>query len=214
MTMLAISVRDRPCRARTGPSSVGRVTWRTVSSLTTWIGSATVSFSSPLGPLTLTAWPSIAMSTPLGMGMGRRPMRDMLLSPFPLPDVGEDFPAYPVLLSLPVARQAGRRRDDRHAEPAEHPGQVVLLRVHAQAGLGHPLDPGDRALPGVAELQQDHQVLADFGVLDAPPGDVALLLEDLRDVRLDLRVRHAHGVVVRRVGVPHTGQHVRNRVGH
>src|SRR5258708_12836704 len=100
--MLAISVRDSPCRARTGPSSLGRMTRRTVSSLTTWIGSATVSFSSPLGPLTLTALPSIAMSTPLGMGMGRRPMRDMLLSPFPLPDEGEDFPPHPLLLRLPA----------------------------------------------------------------------------------------------------------------
>src|SRR5258708_30019923 len=156
MTMLAISVRDSPCRARTGPSSLGRVTGSSVSSLTTRIGSATVSFSSPLGPLTLTAWPSIAMSTPLGMGMGRRPMRDMLLSPFPLPDEGEDFPAHAVLLGLPVGHQPGRRRDDRDAEPAEHPGQVVPLRVHAQPRLGHPLDPGDGALAGIPVLEHDH----------------------------------------------------------
>src|SRR6202012_305315 len=128
-----------------------------------------------------------------------------LYSSPPLPDVGEDFPAHAVLLGLLVGHQAAGRRDDRDAEPTEHPGQVVLLRVHAQAGLGDPLDARDRALPGVAELQRDHEVLANFGVLDAPGGDVALLLEDLRDVRLDLRIRHAHSVVVRRVGVAQTG---------
>src|SRR6202012_4045615 len=111
-----------------------------------------------------------------------------LYSSPPLPDVGEDFPAHTVLLGLLVGHQAARRRDDRDAKPAEHTGQVVLLRVHAQAGLGDPLDPRDRALPGVAVLQREHEVLADLGVLDAPAGDVTLLLEDLRDVRLDLGV--------------------------
>src|SRR6516165_7225261 len=182
--MLAISVRDKPCSARTLPSSLGRVTRRTLSSLTTAIGSATVRSREPFGPLTLTAWPSMATSTPLGMGMGRRPMRDIVFLPS-LPDVGEDFPAHTLLLGLLVGHQAARRRDDRDAEPAEHPGQVVLLRVHAQPGLGNPLDPGDGALTRVAVLEGDHEVLADLGVLDAPAGDVALLLEDLRDVRLD-----------------------------
>jgi hypothetical protein len=32
--------------------------------------------------LTVTTWPSTLMSTPLGTGMGRRPIRDML---FPSP---------------------------------------------------------------------------------------------------------------------------------
>src|SRR6516165_1499310 len=189
--MLAISVRDKPCSARTLPSSLGRVTRRTLSSLTTAIGSATVRLREPFGPLTLTAWPSMATSTPLGMGMGRRPMRDIVVLPS-LPDVGEDFPAHTVLLGLLVGHQAARRRDDRDAEPAEHPGQVVLLGVHPKSGLGDPLDPGDRALPGVAVLQRDHEVLADFGILDAPPRDV----------------------VVSRVSVAQTGQHVRDRVGH
>ena len=81
--MLAISVRDRPCSARTLPSSFGLVTWMTPSSWTTLIGSATVRFRAPLGPLTLTAWPSMATSTPLGMGMGSRPIRDMVDPPLP-----------------------------------------------------------------------------------------------------------------------------------
>src|SRR5215469_11123015 len=131
-----------------------------------------------------------------------------------LPDVGEDFPAYALLLSLLVGHQAGRRRDDCDAEAAEHSRQVVLACVHPEAGLGHALEARDGALPGRAELQRDHQVPANLGVLHLPAGDVALLLEDLRDVRLDLGVRHRHGVVVRRIGIAQTGQHVCDRVGH
>src|SRR6186997_84481 len=45
-------------------------------------------------------------------------------------------------------------------------------------------------------------------------GSLTLQLEDLRDVGLELGVRHDHGVVVGRVGVAQTGQHVCDRVGH
>src|SRR5215471_12366867 len=178
--MLAISVRDRPCSARTEPSSLGLVTLMTPSSRTTSMGSATVCVSVPLGPCTVTSRPSMATCTPLGMVTGSRPILDIAAPP--LPDVGEDFPAHSALLGLLVGHQAAGRRDNRDAEPAEHPGQVVLLRVHPETGLGDPLDPGDRALTRVAVLQRDHEVLANFGVLNAPPRDVALLLEDLRDV--------------------------------
>src|SRR5690606_35905377 len=84
----------------------------------------------------------------------------------------------------------------------------------AQTRLRNTLDARDRALPGRAELQLDHELLADLGVLHGPPRDVALLLEDLGDVRLDLRVRHRHGVVVCRIRVAQTRQHVCDRVGH
>src|SRR5580658_3046186 len=210
--MFAISVRDRPCSARTGPSSFGRVTRMTPSSRTTSMGSATVCRSVPFGPSTVTSRPSTVTCTPLGMVTGSRPILDIAAPP--LPDVGEDFPAHATLLGLLVGQEPARRGDDRHAEAAEDPGQVVLLRVDAQPRLGDPLDARDGALARVPVLQGDHQVPADFGVFDAPGGDVTLLLEDLRDVGLDLRIRHAHGVVVRRVRVPQTREHVRDRIGH
>src|SRR6516164_6697901 len=210
--MLAISVRDRPCSARTEPSSLGLVTLMTPSSRTTSMGSATVWLSVPFGPCTVTSRPSMVTCTPLGMVTGSRPILD-IAAPL-LPDVGEDFPAHAALLGLLVGQQPAGGGDDRHAEAAEHPGQAVLLRVDPQPWLGHPLDAGDRTLARVAVLEGDHQVLADLRVFDAPGGDVALLLEDLRDVGLDLGVRHAHGVVVRRVRVAQTRQHVCDRVGH
>src|SRR5919112_6598720 len=216
--MLAISVRDRPCSARLSRSSSGRVTWRTPSSVrSTAIGAATVCESCPLGPLTFTVWPSIATSTPLGTGIGSRPIRDIVRSLL-LPDVGEDFPTYALLGRLLVGEQPGGRRDDRHAQTTEDLRQGVRLRVDPEARLGDATDAGDAPLTVRAVLQVDHELLEGVPVLldlvDAPAGDVALLLEDLGDVRLELRGRHGRGVVVRLVGVPHTRQHVRDRVGH
>src|SRR5580700_7936514 len=100
--MLAISVRDRPCSARTGPSSLGLVTLMTPSSSPTSMGSGTVNCSVPFGPCTVTARPSTSTCTPLGMVTGSRPILDIAAPP--LPDVGEDFPAHAALLGLLVGQ--------------------------------------------------------------------------------------------------------------
>src|SRR5699024_6545124 len=55
---------------------------------------------------------------------------------------------------------------------------------------------------------------AHLGLVDREVVDVTLLLEDRRDVALELGVRHGHGVVERRTGVTHTREHVRDGVGH
>src|ERR1700758_2126732 len=117
--MLAISVRDSPCSARTGPSSFGLVTLMTPSSRTTSMGSATVCCRAPCGPGPLTWRPSISTCPPLGMVPGSRPILDIAAPP--LPDVGEDFPAHAALLGLLVGQQPTRGGDDGHAESAEHP---------------------------------------------------------------------------------------------
>src|SRR5690606_2997806 len=90
----------------------------------------------------------------------------------------------------------------------------VLLRVHPQTRLGHTTEPGDSTLTGGPVLESHHQVLADAGVFDTPALDVALLLEDLGDVRLNLRIRHRYGLVVCRVRVTQTCEHVCDWVGH
>src|SRR5215469_6541432 len=131
--MLAISVRDSPCSARTLPSSLGLVTVSTPSFWAISMGSASSIESSPLGPLTVTWRPLIVTLTPLGTVTGSRPIRDIALSS---PDVGEDFPAYAAPDRLLVGHQATRGGDDGDAKSTEHPRQVVLLRVHAQPRLG------------------------------------------------------------------------------
>src|ERR1022692_3502051 len=144
--MLAISERDSPCSALISPSSLGLVTVTAPSDWLTSMGSATSRLRLPFGPRTVTSRPLMVTSTPSGTTTGIRPIRDIAVS---LPDVGEDFPAHATLVRLLVSHQARRGRDDGHAKAAEHPGQVVLPRVHPQAGLGHPLHPGDRALPAI-----------------------------------------------------------------
>src|SRR5215469_14804092 len=192
--MLATRVRDSPCSSLARRSSLGRFTLSVPSSArSAVIGSARVCASSPLGPFTRISCPVMVMSTPAGTGIGLRPMRDMVS--LPLPDPGEDFPAHVSLTGLPVGQQPLGRRDDGDAQAAQHAGQLRGLGVDPQAGLGHPADAGEAALTARAVLQLDGQHLADSAlgrVLHGPVGDVPLGLEDLGDVRLDLRVGHRH----------------------
>src|SRR5689334_5279383 len=142
--MLAISVRDSPCSDLESRSSSGRATAIVPSSCATVIGSTTTWLRVPFGPFTVTLRPSMVTSTPDGTGTGSFPILDIVR---PSPHVGEDFPAHSTLGGLPVGQQPGRRRDDRRAEAAEHARQTGRLRVHPQAGLGHPAHTGDAALP-------------------------------------------------------------------
>src|SRR5690348_9052643 len=186
--MLATKVRLRPCSARLRFSSSGRVTTSVPSSaFEIEMGSATVWVSVPFGPLTVTRRSVMSTSTPLGIWIGSRPMRDM--SETPLPDVGEDFAAHAALRALLVGEQTVRCRDDRDAEAAEDARQVGRLRVDAQPGLAHAPDTGDRALAVRAVLELDDEVLrrgVALDVLDVEAGDIALLLQDLGDVHLHL----------------------------
>src|SRR4051794_11597539 len=112
--MFAIRVRDRPWRALDSRSSSGRTTFSAPSSArVTVIGSTTTWLNVPLGPLTVTCWPSIETSTPLGTGTGSLPIRLMVVSS---PDEGEDFPAHAALGRLPVGQQPRRRRENRRAQ--------------------------------------------------------------------------------------------------
>ncbi|MPN64503.1 hypothetical protein SDC9_212278 [bioreactor metagenome] len=110
-----------------------------------------------------------------------------------------------------------RGRDDGDAEATEDLRQVGRLGVDPQTRLGDTADAGDGTLAVLPVLQGHGQGLADLalgGLGDLVGGDVALLLEDLGDTRLDLRVGHRRLVVVRLVGVTQTRQHVCDRIGH
>src|SRR3954453_8871357 len=129
----------------------------------TEIGSATASSSVPFGPLTDTFWPSMVTSTPAGTTTGFFPIRDIASSPSP--HGGEDSAAHALSCRLTVGEQTRRRGDDRHAEATKHPRQVGGLCIDAQAGLGHPAQPGDAAFTAGAVLQLHHKRLAHAGIL-------------------------------------------------
>src|SRR4029453_13309722 len=120
--MLATKVRVRPCSDLLTRSSSGRVTRSSpFSPRVTLIGSATRCSRAPLGPRTLTSWPSTVTSTPEGMATGSFPIRDTSLTPSlrHLPDVRDDFAAHAVVVRLPIGLQTLRRRDDGDAAPPQ-----------------------------------------------------------------------------------------------
>src|ERR1700722_13324150 len=125
MIMLAMSERDRPCRARISPSSFGRVTVSTPSDCDTSIGAATVCWSVPFGPVTVTSRPSIVTVTPLGTVTGIRPILD--IEPLPHRRSATPPPPPPLLPALFVRHEAARGRDDRDPQAAQHSRQAVLL---------------------------------------------------------------------------------------
>jgi hypothetical protein len=114
-----------------------------------------------------------------------------------------------------VGDDAGRGGHDRRAEATEDARQAVLLRVHAAARLRHALEVGDDATPVARELELDDErlvrqrlALVVLQLDDAVVGDVALLLEDARDLLLHARGGHGRGVVQRTIRIPNPGQHV------
>src|SRR6478736_6920565 len=154
--MLLTRVRVRPCRALLWRSSSGRLTSRTPSPCSTVIGAATVWDRVPLGPLTVTIGPSIAMSTPDGTATGSLPIRDMLFFSFSvssLPDVGEDFPTHALLVCLAVGQQALAGRDDRDTQSAEHLRKAGALGVDPEAGLADAAYARNGALAVATELE-------------------------------------------------------------
>src|SRR5262249_20652212 len=160
----------------------------TISSSPSW---ATVmsrgmrSWSSPLGPLTVTRLSSIAIDTPDGTGIGLRPMRLIASSP----DLRHDLAADALLARVVTGHDAVRRRDDRRAHAALDLGQVRVVGVAALAGARHAAQAVDRALALLGVLERDADDLAGVvGVrrLDVVGLDVALLAQNPRELLLEL----------------------------
>src|SRR5215467_2056575 len=145
-TMLAISVRVRPCSCLLRFSSLGRCTFTDPFSTETSIGSAQRSFSSPLGPLTVTTRSLTPTFTPDGTAIGIRP----ILLICALPDERHDFTAAAKPLGLPAADDALRRRKNDEPEAAHALGDLAFGRVDAQARAADALQPVDDALAACA----------------------------------------------------------------
>src|SRR5206468_10810291 len=201
--MFCRSARVSPCSARVAFASSLRLTTSVPSSRVTDTSGWKVRTSSPFGPFTRTVWPSILTSTPCGTCTGRRPMR--LISP----DVGEDFPAQPLLLGLAPGHDTGRGRDDRDAETAEDARHLGLPRVHAQARPADAPETGDgrHLAADVFHLQHD---LARRRLVERAYEPFGL--QDLRDLELRSAGRNRHGLVTRARPVPHPREHVGERI--
>src|SRR5918993_439540 len=207
--MLFTRVRVRPWSCLWVFCSVGRLTTMVASSRLTVISGWRRRLSVPLGPLTVTCGPSMVTSTEDGTAMGRRPIRDMSSC---LPDVREDFAAELRLARLLAGHDALAGADDDDAEAAQHPGDIGLARIHAQARLADALEPGHDGDLAVDVLEGDAQVGRRAILLLGDVGDEALGLEDAGDLTLGPRRRDDHFGVACPGSVADAREHVRDRI--
>src|SRR5215211_972765 len=207
-TILETSERVRPWSARSSPRSVGRFTSSSPSDCSTEMRVGTLWVSSPSGPLTMTRPGESDTLTPAGTGMGSLPIRLMRL-----PDEAHHFAADAQLLRRPARDEPARRGDDRRAHAAEDARQALLLGIDTAARLRDPLQVGDDPLAVPTELELDGQSIEGLAALDAVIPDVALLLQEARDLDLHARRRHRDRLLERLVGVPDARQHVGDGVG-
>src|ERR1700730_5079371 len=139
-TMLATSVRVRPCSERWMRAFEGRSTVIVPVSTLMSIDGAKVRCNVPREPVTLRRLPvSRATSTPSGTGIGSLPIRDIRSG---LPHERDDFAAQSGALRRASGHQTARGRDDGNAQPSEHPRDLGLARVHAQPGAADPAQAG------------------------------------------------------------------------
>src|SRR4051794_15586932 len=156
--MLATSVRDRPHIACARVVSLRLVSSSSPPSCLTSISSATVQASWPLGPFTVTVWPSRVTVTPEGMATAFFPIRDISVDP------AEHFAAHVGVARRGVRHDALGRRQDRDPEAVLHRLQVLDRRIDAAAGLRDALDLYDDG-GAIEVLQLDFELGERTGLL-------------------------------------------------
>src|SRR4029077_8502831 len=215
-TALAARLRARPWYfARSGLSD-SRDACSTLSATANLMPGGVAWRILPFGPCTSSAPSTTLTVTPLGSAIGFLPIRDIV---FVLPDVAEHFAADARFDRGLAGHHAARRREDAGAEARQHFRHVVSAEVDAAAGAADALDARDQLFAVRAVLQEEPQRFAGARlavgfVEDLEALDVALVLQDARDVGLDARRRHVHARELRGDGVANPGKHVRDRICH
>src|SRR5581483_9891236 len=150
--MFCSSARVSPCSAFVCVCSFARFTWRCPSTVVTEIGGFSFHSSRPSGPLTATVRSDTLTSTPVGIGIIFRPMRDIVTTPR-LPDVAEHFAAEIRAVRFLAGHHALRRGQNRDAHAAHDAGQPSLADVYALPRLAGAWHAGDGGLP-LADIAQ------------------------------------------------------------
>jgi hypothetical protein len=138
-------------------------------------------------------------------------MRDM--SGFSLPDVAKHFAAHLAPPRLAVGEDAARGRQNGDAQSSHNTGYTLGVDIDTHPRTADTAEACDDGIPlgRVAEVNADLPLT--FVVYEVVLLDVALGLEDLGDLELELGGRDQHMVEMGRVGVPDSGEHIGNRVG-
>ena len=117
------------------------------------------------------------------------------------------------LASLLVGHNTLGGGDDGHAQALENLGQLLSAGVDPQAGLGDALQAGQSGLLLRQVLQGDVNDALIAVVHQREGLDVALVQQNLRNGLLQVGSGDIHSVVLSRVGVPDTGQHICYGIG-
>src|SRR5262249_46730028 len=136
-----------------------------------------------------------------------------------LPDVAEHLAAHAGLDRRASGHDAPRGGQDAGAEPCQHVRDAVAPEIDAPTGTTDPLEAGDDPLAMRTVLeeqaQRSHAFSAARGLLEELESlNVALVLEDARDLDFDAGQRHVDARVLGRHGVADPREHVSNGVGH
>src|SRR5678815_4139799 len=224
VTAFATRLRARPWNFPSAGSSRSNFATTVPSSCANTMPGGTYWFSLPLGPCTSTPPGTVFTVTPFGIGIGFFPMRDMFSSccccRSPLPDVAEHFAADTGLARRASGHHATRRREDVRPQPSEHRRHIVDTQIHATAWTADALDAGDNAFTVGAVFQEQADHLAGrppflHGLVDQPVAlSVPLVLEDARNLGLQLARRHVYTRVLGGNSVADAREHVGNRIGH
>src|SRR6267143_2210016 len=209
--MLATSVRVSPWSALCRLSSEGRRTTMVSPSTATASSAWTNRLISPFGPFTVIRVPSSWVVTPLGLGIGFLPIRDMGAAS--LPDHREQLAADAGGARFAVRHEPLRCREDRHPEAVLDAGDLARLDVAAQARRGDALQLADhRGVVVILKVEAQQPVTPIVQHLEVL--DVVVVAQQPRDLDLQLRHRHIDPTVPRLAGVAHPGQHVGNGISH
>src|SRR5688500_5381614 len=157
-----------PCKLRLKPTSSGRSTRATPSSVRIRIVGCITCESSPRGPRTVTRLASSTLtSTPSGISTGCFPILLIGSSPH----VRQHFATDALARVARLRHHAARRRDDRHAESALHPRELVPATVDPSPGRRDPPQARDRPAATDPVLQPDPEGLVHAFALPREAGD-------------------------------------------
>src|SRR5437773_4171837 len=211
LTMFATSARIVPDIASASTDSLAGTKLTLPASFFTDTSGFTARVSVPSVPLTLIFSALTDTSTPCGTVIGIFPTRDISFSP--LGDVAKDFAADTGLARLAIGHHALRRGDDGHTQTVHHVRDVVAALIDAQPRAADALDVLDYRAAGVV-LQRHFELrlrrLADHG----EALDIAFVLQDLGNRRLQLRRRHHDAGLLDHLRVANAGQHIGDRITH
>src|SRR5258708_11006283 len=143
-TALFTRARARPCTAAC--ESFSRTATRVPSLCSTLIPPGNAVSNFPLGPCTATVSPSILTVTPLGIGIGFLPIRDIRSALAPgvfvrtlLPDFAQQFAAYTFAACLSSRHHTPRRGKDVDPHAPKHAGNLCAAHIDAASRPRHPL---------------------------------------------------------------------------